>query len=421
MTSLFTLISRFFTSVRNLFFLALFLMSANYHQALEKFDLDRLAEADLTFLYEPVVSFHPEYAEYIEKEIDALLQRRRFNGSVMVAHQGKAVYNKSLGTANFPRRIEFAESDNVFQLASVGKQFTAMAVLLLQERGMVQLDDPVHLHIEGFPYEDITIRMMLNHTSGLQNYMYLMDRFWAHDHLPVHADMLEMMVSRNLPLNFTPGRRFSYSNTGYAFLAMLVHEVSGEPFHEFVNNHIFIPLGMNNSFVFHPDLPIDQMLANGVAAGHDRRGRSLRAIPVDHIDGITGDKGIFSTTEDLLKWDNAIEMNLLISEETKAMAFDRGRLRSGYAINYGFGYRLRRQGEDNIVYHNGWWRGFRTTYVRLPGNTLIVILNNTNASINSLDRQIMNLINASPYPVTKEEEELLAMESLQFPLPGKPA
>jgi len=408
MTAVFYNTIRFFTSLRHLIFLPLFLFIGNFHQALEKYDNDWMHDNDFAFLYQPVVSFHPEYASYIEKEVDHLLRRRGFNGSVMIAHKGKAVYNKTFGFAHRPSGTEFSEDNNIFQLASVGKQFTAIATLMLYERGMFDLDDPVYLHIEGFPYEEITIRHLLNHTSGLQNYMYLFDRYWRNDRLPDFDDMLDMMVSRSLPLNFLPGRRFSYSNTGYVFLAMLIEKVSGEKFAGFMRNNIFKPLGMQHSFVFESSMDMRDAHQRGIAAGHERTGRFMRVIPVDHVDGVTGDKGIFSTTEDLLRWDNALEMNLLISEETLQMAFERGRLRSGYAVSYGFGFRLRRQGNQDIAYHNGWWRGFRSTYVRLPENTLIVILNNTNASVNGLDRQLQNIINRSPWPKFNDSEEILA-------------
>lgn len=408
MTELFQDIARFFTSIRHFFFLPLLLFAGNFHQALDKHDSDWKNEPDFTFLYKPVVSFNPEYADYMEREIDHALKRRGFNGSVMVAHNGKAVYNKSRGYAHRNARIEFRESDNIFQLASVSKQFTAIAVLMLYERGFIDLDDHVYKHIKGFPYEEITIRHLLNHTSGLQNYMYLFDNYWREDLLPGFDDMLDLMISKSLPLNFTPGRRFSYSNTGYAFLAMLVEKVSGESFAAFMRNNVFDPLGMHNSFVFEPHMNMSHAQTRGVAAGHERSGRYTRIIPVDHVDGITGDKGIYSTTEDLLKWDNALEMNILLSEESLKLAFERGRLHSGYALNYGFGFRLQKKGNEDIMYHHGWWRGFRTSYVRIPDQTLIVILNNTNASINGLDRQLQNIMNRSPYPRFNDKEEMLA-------------
>jgi CubicO group peptidase (beta-lactamase class C family) len=391
--------------LRNSSFILLFLLTGNYHQAVEKQTDSRVNENDLSFMYTQVASFTPDYASFIEQKIDSLLKRRGFNGSVMVAHKGQAVYNKSLGKSRFTQTQEFAENHNIFQLASVGKQFTAVAILMLFDRGLIDLDDQVCKHIEGFPYEDITIRHLLNHTSGLQNYFYVIDNHWKKEHLPTHQDMLDLFIARRLPLNFTPGRRFSYSNSGYAFLAMLVETVSGEKFSDFVQNNIFLPLGMKNSFVFHPDMDLNEISQRmNLSFGYERMGRRLREIPVDYIDGITGDKGIFSCTEDLLKWDNALENDLLLKPQTKALAFDNGRLRSGTPVNYGFGYRLKSTGGQRVVYHNGWWRGFRTAYVRLPENTLIVVLNNTNASVIGLENQIQKLIETFPEPIFAESK-----------------
>jgi CubicO group peptidase (beta-lactamase class C family) len=397
MTNIYSFISRYLPGFRNSLLIILLCFSGNHHQALVKHENDIYLSTDYDLLLKEPVSFNSEYIDYLTGELDALLARRKFNGSILVAHEGKAAFNKAMGFANLSGSKQLGESGNVFQLASVGKQFTAMAILILQERGLLDFDDPVTEHISEFPYPDITIRHMLNHTSGLQNYMYLIDSYWKEDRLPGHDDLLNLFVNRKLPLNFTPGRRFNYSNTGYAFLALVVQQVSGMSFADFAKQEIFDPLGMNRSFVFVPEGFIPEEIADNLVAGHERLGRSMRVIPFDYLDGITGDKGIFSCNEDLLKWDNALNDHKLVSEETLNKAFERGRLRSGYAINYGFGFRIRREAQNDIAYHNGWWRGFRTSYVRLPDNTLIVVLNNTNASINGLDRQIRNIIEKSPY------------------------
>lgn len=409
-------IARLLASVRNLLFLALFLLHGNFHQAVEKPGKTYFENDDYYYLFERQVNFNPDYLAYMERSLDSLLQRNRFNGSVLVAHQGSKVYNKSFGYASFIDSQEFDQQHNIFQLASVGKQFTAVAILMLHERGALHIDDTVARHIPNFPYENITVRQLLNHTSGIQNYFYLIDNYWKEERLPTYDDVLEFFNKRSLPLNFTPGRRFSYSNTGYVFLAMLVETVTGISFADFVRNHIFNPLGMNHSFVLQSGAEEDIALVEGQRAiGHERRGRFLRPFPIDFNDGVSGDKGIFSCTEDLLTWYNAIESNRLISEETRQMAFERGVLSNGYAISYGFGYRIRRQAndEENIIYHNGWWKGFRTAYVKLPDNTLLVILNNTTASLNGLENRIRKIIDNSPYPIISEPEETpaLAMKS----------
>lgn len=396
--------SKYLPGFRNTILILLLCFSGNHHQALVKYENDIFLDTNYDIILRKEVPINPDYLNYVAEQLDELLGRRRFNGSVMVAQQGRAVYNKSMGLANIREQKEFDINNNVFQLASVGKQFTAMAVMILYDKGLIDFDDAVIEHIPEFPYPDITIRHLLLHTSGLQNYMYLVDSYWKEERFPTHDDLLQMFISRKLPLNFSPGRRFSYSNTGYAFLALLVQYVSEQSFAEFVHAEIFEPLGMNHSFVFVSEGQHDEHMGSVIAQGHERSGRYMRVIPYDHLDGISGDKGIFSCMEDLLKWDNAITHHKLVSEETINQAFERGRLRSGYALNYGFGFRIRKEDQVDIPYHNGWWRGFRTSYVRLPDQTLIVILNNTNASINGLDRNIRNIIEKCPYSMFSDEE-----------------
>jgi CubicO group peptidase (beta-lactamase class C family) len=398
--------SKYLPGLRNSLLIILLLICGNSHQALEKYTPDSYVNLDIEKLFQSQITFNPDYENYVNQELDELLKRRRFNGSVMVAHQGKAVYQRHMGFANFADQREFDVTNNVFQLASVGKQFTAMAIMILQEKGALEFDDEVNMHIPDFPYPNITIRHLLNHTSGLQNYMYLIEHYWKDDRLPNQNDLLQIFLDRTLPLNFTPGRRFSYSNTGYAFLALVVESITGQTFAKFVKDEIFDPLGMKHSFVFVPDQTVPESIIPLLSSGHERMGRHQRVIPFDNLDGIAGDKGVFSCLEDLLKWDNALSNNTLISEQTSISAFERGRLRNGYAINYGFGFRIRKEQENDIIYHNGWWRGFRTSYVRLPDNTLIVILNNTNSTLNGLDDQIRNIIRKSPYGIFPESDHL---------------
>lgn len=400
------------TFLRNSLFISLFVLTGNYHQAVEKQNDSRDAENELNFLYRPVKQFTDEYLDYLNHEMDYLLKRRGFNGTVLIAHQGEAAYMKSRGMASATENRSLLNEHNVYQLASVSKQFTAFAILMLYEDGKLTLDQEVTDIIDGFPYERITVRHLLNHTSGLQNYFYLIDNYWKRDYLPNHHDMMNMMIEHNLPLNFTPGRRFSYSNTGYAFLAMIVETLSKMSFQEFAEQRIFQPLKMNNSFVFSCVEDLSKRRSKGnIAMGHERMGRRFREIPVDNIDGISGDKGIYASAEDILKWDRALNNNILVSENTKELAFERGSLRSGYRINYGFGFRIKKAEGQDMVYHHGWWKGYRTVYSRMPDDLLIVVLNNTTASVSGLENQIHQIIKRGPKQIFIESERLVAMHT----------
>jgi CubicO group peptidase (beta-lactamase class C family) len=181
---------------------------------------------------------------------------------------------------------------------------------------------------------------------------------------------------------FSADSHHSYSNTGYAILAAIVEKISGVTFSTFMNKAVFEPLGMKHSQIYskceHANLP-------GNVCGYERNG-SWKA-PNDCFNGITGDKNVFSTVEDLFIWDQALYSNKLVKQETLAEAFKEGSPELRGLRNYGFGWRINKQNpEKQVVYHSGWWRGFRTFFLRnlTDHNAIIVLTNTVNYSINSL-------------------------------------
>ncbi|NCC74557.1 MAG: class A beta-lactamase-related serine hydrolase, partial [Sphingobacteriia bacterium] len=185
----------------------------------------------------------------IDSTVARYLSGIRFNGNVLVAYKGYPVARYSHGYANYYTR-ERLNHHTLFQLASVSKAFTAMSVLILYERGQINIYQPVQQYIPEFPFPDITIRHLLQHTSGLPNYMFYVDNYWQKDQPLHYSDVLNLLKVHGKGLGFTPGRRFHYSNTGYAMLAMIVEKVSGIPYYRFVKENIFNPLGMDRSFVW---------------------------------------------------------------------------------------------------------------------------------------------------------------------------
>ncbi|MGM0505108.1 MAG: serine hydrolase domain-containing protein, partial [Bacteroidota bacterium] len=187
--------------------------------------------------------FYDEKAAILDSIIQQKTERFHFNGSILVGYKGNCIYNQSFGYADIRKR-EPLSSDAIFQLASVSKQFTAMAVMILRDQNKLSYDDSVTRYIPDFPYPEMTIRMLLNHTSGLPNYMWLVEHHWKGENPPDNADIMKMMAKHKLSLYFTPGRRFNYSNTGYVVLASVVENVSGMPFADFLGQNIFQPLNM---------------------------------------------------------------------------------------------------------------------------------------------------------------------------------
>ena len=299
-----------------------------------------------------------------------------FNGNVLVSNDQSIIFEKSFGYANI-RNKEKLNKESLFQLASISKQFTAMAIMILSERGGLDFNDTIQKFIPDFPYEGITIRHLLNHTSGLPNYMWLIEKYWNTDSLvPDNNDMIRMLVEYDLPYYFSPGRRFKYSNTGYAVLAYVVEVISEQSFSEFMQSNIFDPLGMYQTFAF--SSASDKNYPSKLDGYYRRWGR-YRLYTSSIHDGIVGDKGIYATTGDLYKWDQALYTESLVKTSTLREAFSRGKLNNNREIDYGFGFRLKDDSQSRIIYHYGRWNGFRTGFERyIDDQTTIIVLDHSN-------------------------------------------
>lgn len=337
--------------------------------------------------------FYDEKAAILDSIIQQKTERFHFNGSILVGYKGNCIFNQSFGYSDI-RNKEPLSTDAVYQLASVSKQFTAMAVMILKERNQLNYDDSVTKYIPDFPYPNITLRMLLNHTSGLPNYMWLVEHHWKGTTPPNNADIMQMLAEHKLSLYFTPGRRFNYSNTGYVVLAAIVENVSGIKFADFLDQNIFQPLKMKNSFVYSSS---EENLKEDYLTGFFYRNRRYRMIPPTVNDGAVGDKGVYSTAEDLYKWDQALYKNTLVSEETMNEALTPFKLYGKYTIPYGFGFRIRERNDKKVVYHHGRWNGFRTSFFRfVEDKNTIIVLNHTSSSLNnSIIRDIQQVLDDS--------------------------
>ncbi len=315
-----------------------------------------------------------------EERLDHLMERYeryyRFNGSVLVSWKGEIVCNKTMGFSDFENKERISHNSH-FQLASVSKQFTAAAIMLLKQEGKLDFDDEVKTYIPQWPYAGMTIRHLLNHTAGLPNYMWLLEHKWDSDRAPYNHEVIAMLMKHHLPLNFVPGRYHSYSNTGYVVLAYLVEKISSEFFADFLYNKFFEPLGMKNTFAYSSAINRRNM---DKVPGYQRTRRGYHMINETIHDGCMGDKGIYSTAEDLYLWDQALYSGKIISDEVLEEAFSMTELRNKRKVPYGFGFRIIEKEESKTVYHHGLWNGFRTSFVRYTtDSSTIIVLNNTNS------------------------------------------
>ncbi|MBS1651910.1 MAG: beta-lactamase family protein [Bacteroidetes bacterium] len=293
------------------------------------------------------------------------------NACVLVAKGTTILYQHSFGYANKENAILLNDSSK-FQLASVSKVITALAILILYEHKQIDLEKNIEFYLPDFPYKNITVKCLLNHRSGLPNYLYFLNSEIYTPNLKMdNKIMYEYMLAKNPKEYLKPNKRFYYCNTNYALLAMLVEKISNKPFNVFLKDEIFTPLGMKNSCTI-ADLDLN---ATQIAKPYDQRWRPVK---FDASDYVLGDKSTYSTAYDMFLLSKALFENKIISKETQQLAYtpySREKINS----NYGFGWRMNNF-KDSLrkeVYHNGWWHGYRTAFHRrLSDSVTVVILSN---------------------------------------------
>ena len=310
------------------------------------------------------------------KFFEESLVKTRFNGAILVAHNGKIVFEEYEGLKEVIKGDPI-DSATSFHLASVSKTFTGMAVLKLWEDGKLNIDEKVDKYISGFPFHQITVRNLLSHRSGLPNYVYFAEQVgWNRKKYLHNDDMLKLLIANRSRLRIgKPNAYFDYCNTNYALLAIIIERVSGMSFSSYMYETFFEPIGMTNTFVF--DINKTEKVLPSFKYNN-------RLEPMMFLDAIYGDKNIYSTTRDMLKWDIALSSGKLFKQSTLDQAFKGYSYERKGVKNYGLGWRLYElPSGKKIVYHNGWWHGNNTVFSKLmqDSTTIIVLGNKFNRNI----------------------------------------
>jgi CubicO group peptidase (beta-lactamase class C family) len=321
--------------------------------------------------------------------------------AVVVVHDGRTVFSRGYGVTDL-RTLEPVGPETNFRLASFTKQFTAMCVMLLVHDGKLHYDEPLTDIFPEFPAygKSITLRNLLNHTSGLPDYEDILMKQYpntAEDRIPQIRDagvvkLLEQQTSGKFPA----GSKWEYSNSGYATLAMIVEKVSGVPFGGFLHDRIFVPLKMTNTLAYEKG-------KNEVphrAYGHTREKDGWHQTDQSPTSAVLGDGGIYSSTEDLVKWDRALREHTLLSAAEMQPALTpvqptggRAENESGASVVYGFGWFLAPYKGHKRMSHDGETVGFRTTFQRFPDDKLsiIVLANRADAKPEELALKVADL------------------------------
>ena len=329
------------------------------------------------------VNLNNEIAAKRAKQADKVfgsLNKAGLNGVVLYAEQGQVVYEKAFGWRDLSKRQKDSlRIDDAFQLSSDSKMFTAEAIMLLQAEGKLNYDDDVRKYIPELPYEGITIRMLLNHRSGLPRYDAMADQHWRDRKKPFSNEAMIKMLADKKPEPYgTPDGFYFYNNINYALLASVVERASGQHFEDFMRERIFEPLEMSHSYIYSMRNDTAVSLYMPVNAhGHDLFKNGPLKTQNDYLNGVMGDKIMFSTVGDLWKFNQALDKHVLLPDSLQAEAFKPGSPEWKNDENYGFGWRMSRE-HPNMYFHFGWWKGYRSAIIRdVSKNRFLAVLTNT--------------------------------------------
>ncbi len=314
---------------------------------------------------------NPVFAQSLATKIDTLVLRelKDINGPggvFMVAKNGKAVYQKAFGKANIELDVNLT-NENIFQIGSMTKQFTAIAILMLEEQGKLNTKQAISTFIPDYPFGDsITIHHLLTHTSGIKDFtkMKTLNSIAQKEMTP------KMMVDffKNEPTDFKPGEKFDYNNSGYVLLGYIIELVSGETYEAFIKNHIFQKLGMSQS-----GYATDRQIIAKRAYGYQKKESGYVNKTVINYSVPFASGALMSTMNDMLKWQNGLSQNVLLNKQSTQKVFSKYRLNNGEEFTYGYGWHIREINGVKDFEHGGSIFGFKSMGVYIPSEDIYVV------------------------------------------------
>ena len=324
------------------------------------------------------------FSQNIESKIDAIVSKDYKKNepgiAILVAKNAVPIYQKAIGSSNLKTKSPLS-IESVFQIGSITKQFTAISILMLQEKGLLNIEDKASKYLPEYPdfNQSISIYHLLNHTSGIKNRTPVGDRNYTYKKNVSSKDLIDYFIKE--PLDFNPGERFKYSNAGYILLGRIIENVSGKTYEKFVQKNIFQKLGMTSSYVGENDTKGYQIKNNEYVVSNTNLALAYSA------------GSISMTVNDMLKWQNALQSNILIRSSNYKKATEATKLNNGRKIPYGFGFRIARLNNSKIIAHGGSTKGFTSMAIYLPKeNVFITALTNCNCkNVNSIVKQVAEL------------------------------
>lgn len=346
-----------------------------------------------------------ELVDRVDKYVQSAIERYHFSGAVLVAKGGQVVLSKGYGLANVEHDVANTPHTK-FRIGSLTKQFTAVALLLLQERGLLTVRDPICRYLPQCPngWQQITIHHLLTHTSGLPDISHL-----EKIPLPLTAvSAIEYLSSR--PLRFAPGARFSYGGSNYVLLGFVIEKASHQSYEAFLQENIFKPLGMGDT-----GYDDERLVVKDRAAGYSRG--ADRLFNASHVDMAIpySAGGLYSTVEDLYRWDQALYTEKLISKKSLEAVF------TPFKGSYGYGWYITQQFGRSLITHGGWINGFAAAITRVPEDriTAIVLSNLDGAPVSSMSRSLVAVVLGVSPGAVREHRTITANTTLYDAYEGR--
>lgn len=336
---------------------------------------------------------NPSFSQNLESKIDRIIQTEFNNpnepgGAFLVSQNGKPIYKKAFGLANLELDVKMTP-DNVFQIGSMTKQFTAVAILILEERGKLNVSDPISKFIPDYPNgNNITIYHLLTHTSGIKDFTKMETIFEIAQKEMTPKEMVDFF--KDEPVDFSPGEKFEYNNSGYVVLGYLIELTSGDTYEEFIQKNIFDKIGMDNSYY-----ASDRKVIKNRAYGYHQKSHGFVNKTVISFSVPFSAGSLMSTLDDMLKWQNALNKNILLQPKNLAQAFTQQSLLNGEKIEYGYGWHLYNREGTPTREHGGSIFGFKSMGVYIPSKDIYVLgLSNCDChSPTQIVRDIAELVN----------------------------
>ena len=355
-------------------------------------------------------SLNSEVKQYA-KFISDMRSKGFTTGNILVYENGEIVFQSSDGLRSI-EPIDSLTLNSQFRLASVSKQFTGVAIMKLKQAGNLDYDQKVNTILTDFPHDNITIKHLLHHTSGIADYIEIIkENFVSQNstkrYILGNNEILDIFYDTNPKLNFQPGEEFEYSNTGYLVLASIVEKISKQHFRDFLKENIFEPLGMSRTTLYNYQEGNDPNMPNrvfGYRKTESEKGYELNDYHV--VNDVRGDGGIYSTLNDLYKWNMALVNYKVLPKEYLDEAWSWGTLNNGEKITYGFGWSLflEDKTKPKTVFHSGGWVGF-STYLFNEIETksgYIVLTNNSTRVVADIKKAIDSIRADVPYVLSKK-------------------